>query len=213
MLRFNGTYMDRVKYLGGSLHSTNLNRIRYKQKLIEHRQKFGSSVSMPQGYQSAYRALLPTFSTSGFMSSIIRGSGSFNSSITSIGNMLAILAGVGSIDANANSAVNMHITLAGNSTFNANVTSIGWMSATLDAGARPSAFDIAQEVFGSIVESGVNFKEVLRILVAIAAGRTTINNLGSGNATVNFRDLANAKNRISASMEGSSRVDVSLDLD
>lgn len=63
----------------------------------------------------------------------------------------------------------------------------------------------------SLVEAGITVEETLRILLAVAAGKTAITDLGGGLATVVFRDSNDTKNRVNASMDGSERTSVTLD--
>lgn len=63
----------------------------------------------------------------------------------------------------------------------------------------------------ALVESGITVEEVLRILLAVAAGKTAITDLGGGLATVKFRDTNDTKDRLTASMTGSERTTVTLD--
>ena len=65
--------------------------------------------------------------------------------------------------------------------------------------------------WNEVIESGYTAAEVMRILAAVAVGKTTITDLGGGNATVAFRDQADTKNRILADMTGSERTDITLD--
>lgn len=172
---------------------------------------FGKFTSQPQGYQSAFRALVPCYGASGFMSARLLGEGTMTGAVTAVGNMSATLEGAGDMTANGNMAWNASATLAGESTMTPGLTSVGWMSANLDAGARPSAFDIAQEVLGSVIDSGVNLGDVLKILVAVAAGKTTIVPGAGATATVKFRNLGNTKDVVEAGMDGSERTSVTLD--
>jgi hypothetical protein len=63
-----------------------------------------------------------------------------------------------------------------------------------------------------VIESGYSAAELLRLLVAVAAGKTDIIDLGGGLATVKFRDIADSKDRITASMTDSERTTVTRDL-
>jgi hypothetical protein len=66
-------------------------------------------------------------------------------------------------------------------------------------------------ILTSLVEPGITMEETLRILLAVAAGKTTITDLGGGSASVVFRDTGDTKNRVSAGMTGSERTSVTLD--
>ena len=69
----------------------------------------------------------------------------------------------------------------------------------------------ASNPWTEIIEGSRTAQEVLRILLAVAAGRTTVTDLGGGSAEVVFRDQANTKNRVFANLTGSQRTSVTLD--
>lgn len=62
-----------------------------------------------------------------------------------------------------------------------------------------------------VIESGYTAADILKVLAAFAAGKTSITPLGGGDATVVFRDLGDTKDRIEAGMEGSERTAITLD--
>ena len=57
-----------------------------------------------------------------------------------------------------------------------------------------------------VIESGLTAAEVLKIILAVQAGKTDITG-----STVTFRDVADTKDRVTASMTGSERTSVTLD--
>jgi hypothetical protein len=61
-----------------------------------------------------------------------------------------------------------------------------------------------------IIEGTYTASEVMRLLVSVAVGKTTIVDNGNNTATVVFRDLEDTEDRITAEMEGSERVNVAL---
>jgi len=63
----------------------------------------------------------------------------------------------------------------------------------------------------SVIESGYTAGEILKVLAAFAAGKTSITSLGGGDATVIFRDLGDTTDRIEAGMTGSERTTITLD--
>jgi len=65
----------------------------------------------------------------------------------------------------------------------------GYMVGSTDISAQPTAADIAGEFFATNVDGTFTMRDVLKILAAVAAGKTTIADLGGGAATVTFRDL------------------------
>jgi hypothetical protein len=71
--------------------------------------------------------------------------------------------------------------------------------------------DIANLTWAELIEGTLTAEQMLRILLSIAAGKTTIADLGGDLATVKFRDLADSKDRVTASMDGSERTNIVLD--
>lgn len=69
----------------------------------------------------------------------------------------------------------------------------------------------ASNPWTEVIESGYTAAEVLRIIAAVAAGKTSIVDLGGGDATVTFRDLGDTKDRIVADVSGSERTTLSFD--
>jgi hypothetical protein len=72
---------------------------------------------------------------------------------------------------------------------------------------------LANAVWERQVDGSVTSEEILRVLAAVAAGKTTIDDLGGGAATVVFRNLTDALDRVTADMQDSERIDVTLELD
>lgn len=71
---------------------------------------------------------------------------------------------------------------------------------------------LAAAVMSSVVDGTYTVEDVLKILAAVAAGKTTINDLGGGAAEVVFRNLTDALDRVQANMTGSERAAVTLDM-
>jgi hypothetical protein len=61
------------------------------------------------------------------------------------------------------------------------------------------------------IETGVTMQQALRIMLAVAAGKSLITDLGGGAAEVIFRDTPDTKARVTATMAGSERTAVTLD--
>lgn len=59
-----------------------------------------------------------------------------------------------------------------------------------------------------IVEDTLTLKDVLRILLAVLAGKST----GSGTPNVAFRDVGDAKDRVAATLDTGDRTAISLDV-
>ena len=67
--------------------------------------------------------------------------------------------------------------------------------------------------WNTVIESGYTAGEIMQIIAAFAAGKTSIVDLGGGAATVTFRDLGDIKDRIIGDMNSSERTAVTLDTD
>ncbi len=63
-----------------------------------------------------------------------------------------------------------------------------------------------------VLEGGYTAGELMRVLTAIAAGKTTIVDLGGGAATVTFRNLADTVDQVEATMADSERTSVVIDV-
>ena len=64
----------------------------------------------------------------------------------------------------------------------------------------------------TVVEGSYTATEVLRLLLAVATGKTTIADIGGGLGTVKFRDVADSKDRVTATVSDSQRTAVTLDV-
>jgi hypothetical protein len=200
---------------------------------LANRIAFGPKVSFPQGY-SNLNAIKLAFEP-GRISARLQGSSAFTSSIQAAGKMEATLTGEGSMSPGANMAYTSSATFAGEGFIDADITAAGRMSATLDAGARPSAFDIAQEVWqaqatsynaagtmgeklndaGSagnpwttVIEDGMTAEEILKLILSVTSGDAT----GMEGATVTFKSQDGTKNRLVATISGGNRTVTSKDV-
>lgn len=61
------------------------------------------------------------------------------------------------------------------------------------------------------IEGTYTAEDIMKILLAVLAGKTTITDLGGGNATVTFRDINDTANRVIANMAGSERTGITTD--
>lgn len=64
-----------------------------------------------------------------------------------------------------------------------------------------------------VIDSNLSVKQILRLLLAVSVGKTTIVDNGGGSATVTFRDVDDTKDRLVADMQDSERLTVTLDPD
>ncbi len=71
--------------------------------------------------------------------------------------------------------------------------------------------NLAAAVWSSILDAGYTAEEIMRLLVAVAAGKSDIDTSGP-DPIVTFRDLGDTKDRVTATMTGSERTDVTKDV-
>ena len=71
--------------------------------------------------------------------------------------------------------------------------------------------DVTGAVLEAKVEGNYTLKEALRLMLAVAAGKTDIDTSGA-NPVVKFRDVNDTKDRITAAMTGSERTTVTKDV-
>lgn len=94
-------------------------------------------------------ALRMTVKTGGNISARFPSYSSYTADVRGAGNLPAVMAGVFSLTANGNVGSNGYALFAGEFTLDVEITAIGAMAANMDLLARPSANDIAQEVWNS----------------------------------------------------------------
>ena len=117
--------------------------------LFNNRAMFGSQTSVPQGYTNPLNALLMTFAVSGNISARFMPEAEFTAAMNAKGNMSAALEGEFDVIAGGNLATNGYATFTGEFDMSGDLSAIGFMSANMDLIARPSANDIAQEVWNA----------------------------------------------------------------
>lgn len=69
---------------------------------------------------------------------------------------------------------------------------------------------LARNCFDELVQGPYSFADGMRILLAVAAGKTSIAALGGGAATVEFRAVDDSGTTVSADMQDSERIAVTL---
>jgi len=194
----------------------------------------GTSIANDQGFPSGNLHpttwVLPQKSggiPAALMVSALSGAGDLTSTGILIASTLAALTGNATITSSMVGALAATAALAGNATLSAQLGAISSVIAALTgqstvAGvikAKGSLFsditvtgdllttaNVADSVWSALSEDGYTYADVVKILTAVAAGKTNI----SG-SDVYFRDLADAKNRVHAAMTGSERTTVTLD--
>ena len=116
--------------------------------LFNNRAMFGAITSVPQGYNGV-AGLRMTFSVGGNISARFIGEFDMHGVMVATGNMAATATGEFDMIANGNVGSNGYATFAGEFDMTADVSALGSMSANMDLLARPSANDIAQEVWNA----------------------------------------------------------------
>lgn len=79
------------------------------------------------------------------------------------------------------------------------------ITATITTVSGLSVESIANAVWEKLIEGNFSAKQCLEILTAVAAGKTTIEDLGNNAAIVTFRDINDTTNRVVANMTESER--------
>lgn len=150
MLLNNGTWFGRLKPTGGmGLIPSSLKSNDSLSLLRENSRWIGQDVSIPEGYQSAFVATVPTFKTSSRMVWKANGESFSSFSLQAIGNLSGVFQGETLTTLGPQMGASLYTTVVGEGTMSINARGIGAMSVQIDAGSRPSAFDIAQEVWQS----------------------------------------------------------------
>jgi hypothetical protein len=164
----------------------------------------------------------------------ITGSGDLTAALGLILSAVANLSGGGDLSADILGKLEAAATLAGNSNTTAALGAIAGLLSDLTGNSAVAADIIAKAsitagivvtgellntanvgnaVFSAISEAGFSYGDTMRILAAIAVGKTNIVDNGGGNADVTFRDINDTKDRVVAEMQDSERINVVLDGD
>lgn len=144
----------------------------------------------------------------------ITASGTLNADIQGALDAVADLVGSGDLAGALGAIAGLVAELDGDGSLTATLAGNGFMSANINVtGDVLNTGNVGQFVWAYLIEAGYTATEILRLLSAVAAGKTNIVDLGGGNATVTFRDLADTKDAVDVDMTGSERTTVTLDLD
>lgn len=101
--------------------------------------------------------------------------------------------------------------VTGSASVSAAINGRGQMAAAINVSQLTDS-DVNGAVLDALIENGVTLKEALRLLLAVAVGKTGIDTSGP-NPVVTFRDTADSKDRVTATMSGSERTTIVLDKD
>lgn len=117
--------------------------------VIHNAAEFGPITSVPQGYNNPLTALRMTITVGGNISARFSAELNATAELVAIGNMAASVDGEFNLVADGNVGLNGYATFEGEFDVTAAASSIGNMAANMDLIARPSANDIAQEVWNA----------------------------------------------------------------
>jgi hypothetical protein len=134
-----------VRLLGGALGGT----IVHRKSFVANAASFGSTTSIPQGYNDPAKALTPTIKTGGNIAARARATTALSGDLRATGNMAGTLAAEADMIGNANVYFNGSATFPAVADMTAALGATGNITANMDLLARPSAFDIAQEVWAA----------------------------------------------------------------
>lgn len=208
MLLSNGSNLN-TRFLAGTLEAQAPLYGIAGRRLYSNAGFFGTDTSWPQGYTQVTRALVPPLAASGQIAARLSLSTDMTANLRGLANMSTSIPVDVDMTANANMRLNASATFTVAVDMTAGIRADANMSATFDLVGRPSAVDIAQEVWnGFTVENNLSGADVMRILLAAMAGKVS----GAATTTINIRDTADTKNRISATVDADgNRSAVTLD--
>lgn len=137
----------------------------------------------------------------------LTGSGVVSASMQATLQAVAALAGSGDLAGAMGALAGLVAALTGSSATSPNLTAKGSMGSSITVtGDLLSTANVGEAVWNFMAENGYTANDLIRLLTAIAVGKTTITG-----STVTFRDLADSKNRVVAVMDGSERDSITLD--
>jgi hypothetical protein len=119
--------------------------------ILNNRAIFGSITSIPQGYTDPLKSIRMTVVVSGMISARFIPEADMIADLKAFGSMAALFAADADMIANGNVGFNGYALFDGEFDMVALASAIGSMNANMDLIARPSANDIAQEVWNARV--------------------------------------------------------------
>jgi hypothetical protein len=93
----------------------------------------------------------------------------------------------------------------------ATATALGELAGDITPFTELSPESLAASVGNLVIDGTYTLTDVLKILAAVAAGKSTVTDLGGGSAEVVFRDLSDTLDRVVADMTNSDRITVTID--
>lgn len=178
----------------------------WKRNPIVNRLRWGSNyASVPSGWREG--ALILPFKD-GAIRLRLEGSSAFAVPVTGYGELGMTLSGSSTYEVpglGLTGLRDIELSLSGSSALSVSLAAFGNLAISMRVGEL-SQQDVEGAVLEATVEGDLSLKEVLRILLAVAAGKTSI-----AGTNVAFRDQADTKNRVAAEMTGSQRTTINLD--
>ena len=144
------------------------------------------------------------------LASALTGSGTLVGALVTTSSFAASLTGSGSLAGKLGMLVGLSASLTGSGTLVGNLKRLASLEATISSSTELSPENLANAVLNAVVEGGYTVEDILKLLSAVAAGKTTIIDLGGGDATVTFRDIEDTRNAVVADMTGSERTTVTI---
>ncbi len=149
---------------------------------------------------------------------VVSANGTATFTFTQTGALAGALSGTGSATATftvSTSTLGAIISAIASGTFSltgsATPKALGNLAGDITPFTELSPQNLAAAVWSSVLEAGYTAEELLRLLSAVAAGKTDIDTSGP-DPVVTFRDLNDTKDRVTATMNGSERASVTKDL-
>jgi hypothetical protein len=143
----------------------------------------------------------------------LTGSGALVGDILGKLEAAAALSGAGALAGDLKALASLIAALSGTGDASATIKAIASASADIVVtGDVLSTANVAEAVWGALAESGYTYQDFMKILAAVAAGKTTIVDNGGGAATVTFRNIGDTLDRVEADMQDSERQTITLDL-
>jgi hypothetical protein len=180
---------------------------------VANRQRNGSAyASFPLGISQGASTMAVSY---GGMACRMVGVHGMTAAIGGVGDMAAALVGANAMAVSATGMTalrDMICAMQGTNTLSAALRAYGDMRCAMVVNQLTEG-DVQGAVLDTEIEPGLSVREVLRLLLAVAAGKTDIVPGAGASATVRFRDPADTTDRVVATMAGSERVAVTLDPD
>ncbi len=157
---------------------------------------FGTNSSYPEGFNNlnAVDMALDDVTT---VACMIYGEATLTTAMQTRENVEATVSGEGALTPEVNEGVNVVATVSGEGTLEPEMQTRENVAVTIDAGARPSAFDIAQELLGTAADGSLTIGQAFKIMLSALAGKVS----GAGTTTITFRDVSDTKDRIVATVD------------